>query len=414
VGNLAVKTRTVRALFALLCPMLALAGCHGRDTAPASAPPPPAQLPVTTRTPIQPDVSAVPTVADKVTPTPTEYRKLTATDCRKLAIAHAPYADDLDRHPENDAPAHPHVHKKKAEEAETNRLVRGHSADESRNRAAGEALDEFYKLIEAEGQLALLKEADAEVRAQLANALKAEKSGLKDRADITAIRRHLLDIEAQRAKLEAGIGALNASLSARLGLAVNDPLPLWPSDPLKVKAEDVDADQAVATGLHYRPDLNLLRVLAEGNAAELADGLLRSMNPLLAAKTSSNPLASLLAPIFAPFTGQPERRHAETTARVKRTLADRERQAEAEIRAAIAMLRGARAAVAARALDVKQVEAKVEDLLTRQKAGLNVTAELVTARLDLLKARGALLTGVTDWHAAEVKLRQAMGLLVRE
>jgi hypothetical protein len=38
----------------------------------------------------------------------------------------------------------------------------------------------------------------------------------------------------------------------------------------------------------------------------------------------------------------------------------------------------------------------------------------VTAKLDLLKAKGDLLTSVTEWHVTEVKLRQAMGLLVRE
>ena len=111
---------------------------------------------------------------------------------------------------------------------------------------------------------------------------------------------------------------------------------------------------------------------------------------------------------------EPKRRQAEANARVAAALEARTRQAEAEIRAAAALLRGHRAAAAARALDVKQLEAKIADLETRQKAGLNVSAELVTARLDLLKARGELLTAVTDWHAAEVKLRQAMGLLVRE
>ncbi len=43
-----------------------------------------------------------------------------------------------------------------------------------------------------------------------------------------------------------------------------------------------------------------------------------------------------------------------------------------------------------------------------------MTAELTTARLDLLKLRGDLLQFVTDWHIAEVKLRQATGTLVRE
>jgi hypothetical protein len=383
-------------------------GCHAPTKSPARYTREPAQLPITARAPISPDVSALKLESGAPATRPSEYRRLTADDCRKLAINHAPFADDLDRHCENDPPSHAKPHKPAARFAEASRLVRGHAADELRNRAAGEALQEFFKLTEAEGQFDLLAAADAELRAQLAAALKAEQIGLKDRADIPGIRRRLLDIEARQAELVAGIGALNASLRARLGVAANDPLPLWPDDPLKVTSGDVDVEQAVATGLFYRSDLNALRVLADGNAADLADGVLRGINPLLGALAPDNPLAAL----FAPFTGKPERGRAETSARVAGALEARERQAEAEIRAAL--LRGHRTAVAARALDVRQVESRIEELKARQRAGLNVTAELVTAQLDLLKAKGELLTAVVAWHTAEVKLRQAMGLLVRE
>jgi heme oxygenase len=40
---------------------------------------------------------------DAVDAMPACYRKLTAADCRKYAIANAPFADDLDRHPDNEA-----------------------------------------------------------------------------------------------------------------------------------------------------------------------------------------------------------------------------------------------------------------------------------------------------------------------
>ena len=409
-GNRAVRTWCAGSLLTAL----ALVGCH----APAGAPPrlvrEPAQLPITARAPITPDVSAIPLESGAPVKRPSEYRQLTAEDCRTLALANAPFADDLDRHPENDPPPHPKAHKRAARYAEMSRLVRGHAADELRNRAAGEALQEFFKLTEAEGQFDLLAAADAELRVQLAAAIQAEKTGLKDRADIPGIRRRLLDIEAQQGKLEAGIGALNASLRARLGLTANDPLPLWPHDPLAVKRDDVDTEQAVATGLHYRSDLNALRVLADGSAADLADGVLRGINPLLGALGSDNPVVALFAPVLAPFTGKPEHRRAETSARVAGALSARERQAEAEIRAAAALMRGHRSAVAARALDVRQLESRIEELQTRQRAGLNVAAELVTAKLELLKAKGELLTAVIEWHTANVKMRQAMGLLVRE
>ena len=359
---------------------------------------------------IEPDVSDVPTESPPPLTHLGEYRRLTATECRRYAIAGTPFADDLDRHPENDSPPHPRLMKKATKTAETSRLVRGHAADELRNRAAGEALEEFFKLAESEGQFDLLTATGMELRTQLEAAEKAAKAGFADRADMPAIRRKLLDIEANQAKLEAGIGALNASLRARLGLAANDPLSLWPTDPFKMKPDDVDVAQAVATGLHYRPDLNVLRVLADGGAGEMTNAVLTGLNPLLGKMKSDNPLTLLLAP----FTREPERQQAAATARAASTLAARDRLAEAEIRAAAVSLRGHRAAVAARSLDVRSVESRIADLQKRQRAGVNVTADLVVAKLDLFKAKGDLLASVIEWHVTEVKLRQAMGLLVRE
>lgn len=405
--NFAVSARR-RATWATCAALLALAGCHTRGVPLQLAPGEPL-LPVAPRAATEPDTSGLPTDSTPIN-RPGEYRRLTAAECRRLAVANAPFADDLDRHPDNDSPAHARLAKKAACFAATSRLVRGHAADELRNRAAGEALEEFFKLAGAEGQFDLLAAADAELRTQLEEALKAERAGLKDRADIPALRRKLLDIEAQQAKLEAGIGALNASLRARLGLNAADPLPLWPTDPLRVNPDDVDVAQAVAAGLHYRPDLNVLRVLADGGASELTNAVLTGLNPLLASLKSDNPLALL----FAPFMKEPHRQQAAATERARAALVSRERLAEAEIRAAAVSLRGQRAAVAARAMDVRQAEARVADLQKRQAAGVNVTADLTAAKLELFKAKGDLLTSVTEWHTTEVKLRQAMGLLVRE
>src|SRR5262245_22993125 len=293
----------VRAVLATLCAaLLALAGCHAPNGPPRPTPilqPVAPELPTTTRTAIEPDVSLLPTEPSAAPfKRPTEYRRLTADGTRRFAIANGPFADDLDRHPENDPPSHPKVQKNAIERSEVSRLVRGHAADELRNRAAGEALEQFFKLAEAEGQFDLLSGAETELRTQLADALKAETAGFKDRADIPTWRRRLLELEAQQAKLEAGIGAINASLRARLGLPGNDALPLWPADPLRVKPDDVDIERAVAIGLQYRPDLNLLRVLAEGNAGELTEGVLTGLNPLLGKLEPDNLLRLLFAPLM--------------------------------------------------------------------------------------------------------------------
>jgi outer membrane protein TolC len=121
----------------------------------------------------------------------------------------------------------------------------------------------------------------------------------------------------------------------------------------------------------------------------------------------TNPLLRMLLPLG----DKPQRKVKEQLASA---LEGRERQAEAEIRAAVLTLHGRRAAARARLAEVQRLEAKVDEIEKRQKAGQQVTEELTKAKLDLLKSRGELLQSAADWNVAVVKLRQAMGLLVRE
>jgi hypothetical protein len=390
------------------------AGCHLHHTHQCPPKPPAAQLPVGPRPATGADVSALPTeTTGRLHARPGQYHQLTAYDCRALAVRNAPFADDLDRHPDNTSPDCPLLHplKPSSSEAEIGRIVRGHAADDSRNRAAGEALEQFYQLAQAEGQYDQLVLAHDELWAQFTAAEEALRRGLSDRAGVDTLRVQVFDTDAQLAKLEAGIGALNAALRARLELDPADQLPIWPDDPLRVRPDDVEPDQAVRTGLYYRPDLNLLRALLSDNgraANDLAQALLTQVSPLLA-RLKSNPLVGLLA---MP-TNARERRET-TRCQVESMLAARERQAEAEIRAGILTLRGHRAAATAKAAEIHRLKTRLQEVEKRAAAGQQVTAELSKAKLDLMKARGELVKAAAEWNIAEVKLRQAMGLLVRE
>ena len=387
-----------------------LAGCRPCDLAPPiqSAAP---QLSPTTRGKIEVDVSALPTTPSQVPARPENYRRLSAAECRALAIASAPLAADLDSHPANNSPVHLLAHKS-GDFAAMSRQVRGFAADEIRNRSAASALEDYYKLAAAEGQVDLTSSGHGILSKQLVAAEKAIQQGLKDRGDVNAIRRQLFEVESQAAKLDAALGALNASLSGRLGLDPADPRPIWPADPLRIAASEPDVETAVATARQYRPDLNLLRALlaSDDRGGEMANAVLNSINPLLGNTTPTHPLFMLLAAVKQNPT------HVEATSRRQLigALATRERQAEAEVRAAIASLHGQRVTVTAKAAEVRNLTARVSELEKREAAGQQVTAELATARIDLLKVRGELVQAVADWHIADMKLRQTMGLLVRE
>jgi outer membrane protein TolC len=157
----------------------------------------------------------------------------------------------------------------------------------------------------------------------------------------------------------------------------------------------------------------LLRALLNSDdpGGELSKTILSSVNPVLGTKAATNPFIGLVAPLMKnPTVGE-----SKTERQIAGLLASRERQADAEVRAAVATLRGNRASVAAKGAEVRNLTAKVADLKKRADAGVaGAEVEYTLARLDLLKLRGELVQAVADWHQADVKLRQAMGLLVRE
>ncbi|HXD87116.1 MAG TPA: hypothetical protein VN641_11520, partial [Urbifossiella sp.] len=192
---------------------LTAAGCGHFSRRSSSSRPAPASavLPTMPRGTVAPDLSALPVETGGKPPTrPGEYRKLPTAECRTLAIENAPFAKDLDEHSENQAPNHPRFHplKPKPNEAELGRRARGYLADDFRNKAAGDALDDFYQLAQSEGQFDLLAKSLGELRARLADAEEALKRGLADRSNVDALRVQVLDMEAKIAQLEAGIGAL--------------------------------------------------------------------------------------------------------------------------------------------------------------------------------------------------------------
>jgi hypothetical protein len=402
------------AMFALGLAMAAVGCRHHR--APASASPPKAELPAlpqTSRSLKPPDVSALPVEPRGAIPNrPVEYLKLTAYECRYRAVKNAPYAEDLDSHSQNSPTGHPWVRRIRGDAADTEagRKVRGYLADEFRNQAAGEALDKYFQLAQAESQFDLLAKSLGELKARLADAEEAERRGLADRAGIDTLRVQVLDLEAKLAELEAGIDGLNAALRAMLGIDPADPRPLLPDDPLQVKPDDVDVNEAVRTGLFYRSDLNLIRtLLADGGEAadDLADALLRQISPLLA-RMKNNPLVGVLVP-------KDKRTDQAATRRQLQSVLDaRSRQAEAEIRAAALELRGHRLAAIAKAAEVRRQDAKRAETQKRAAAGQPVAAELSKAKLDLWKSQGELLNAAIKWNQADAKLRKAMGLLVRE
>ncbi len=344
----------------------------------------------------------------RVPPRPQQYRRLTLSECRQRAFAATPLADTLTREAAASL-SQPGLLLRR--DASLIGLVRAFAADELRNRAVADALRDLYSLAAAEAQYDLLLESEQLLKDQLAAAENAVKQGVRDRRELFPLQSKLLQVRSQAAELDGSLTAVNLRLTERLQLPPS-PLPLWPEVALQVAAEDVDVEDAIAKTLQYRPDLNILRLLAtaEGRTIQRLQPLLAAIHPLLADAEPIHPLHLLLAELRKHPT-EWERRWQQ---RVAEILATRQRQVAAEVRAAAARRRSLRLQATAQQAELDLIERNIAELEQRQVAGQPVVAELATARLERLQLRAALIRTAAEWHQADIDLRQAMGTLIRD
>jgi outer membrane protein TolC len=282
-----------------------------------------------------------------------------------------------------------------------------YAADEARNRSAGEAMEAFYRLMEAEGRLDFLHLGLNEVNESLKRAEELEAKGLPRPVEISAVRKQLIDLRGDEVNVRIAILQLNARLKVLLGLECGD-YSLWPLADLKIVPEVPDVDEAVASGLHHRPDLAFLQAVADSldaHALTLANQAMGGVNPLLAEPSPSPLLALLLACLDG-------RKTQSAKQQVQTLLTDRRRQAEEEIRQAVGLLVNRVQLVILAQQKVENEERRIKELEEKQARGLDAEAELSTARLNLYKAQGERLRAVVDWKIARAQLRQAQGRLL--
>jgi outer membrane protein TolC len=293
--------------------------------------------------------------------------------------------------------------------------VTGYAAEELRNRRAGDALEAYYRLAEAEGRADPLREALTELQSVIDRATDLQKRGVLGPAAAEAAMRKWAESRGDQVELDARIDVLNGQLNGMDNLAGDVGQPdcrIWPTDPLLVTGEDPDPVRCVAEGLARRPDLNVLRVLgAELSARTLpvATQALRTVSTLLGGPAGGCKWLTDLAAQLLPCL----KNGAVETARgqVDELLQARERHAAQEIATAARLVAARRVQAQLASLRVELAGRKVKDLEERLNKGENVRTELTTARLDALKDRGDQVHAAADFTVAWVRLVQAMGLL---
>lgn len=372
-----------------------------------------ADFPAVERSKIEPQFSA-----DGLSPLPAPpedcYRGLTPSECQCQAVK-ASGLGKLLAAQENSQGDGSCLTRLFAPSAGLFRKVVGYAADDARNRSAGEALEAYFQLAEAEGRTDLLLLSQGEVDEAAERLEELVKQGIRQRSELDAVRRQQNDLKSDAAQARLTIEQLNLRLKTLLDLTcgTND-CRIWPLVKLAVKQEPIDVADAIATGLAERPDLNLLRaVLHDLNCRTLpaVEQMLSSVNVLLTGPPApQGPVASMVGSILLRVASGGMSNNREE---LESLLKEREEQAASEIRSAISEIEAHYQRTILAREQVALTAKKVAELEEKKQKGMGDT-ELARARLDHFKVRGELLHEVAAWEIGHVHLRQAQGLLVSD
>jgi hypothetical protein len=132
---------------------------------------------------------------------------------------------------------------------------------EQRNRAAGEALEAYYRLAEVEAQWDLLGSSIDEAKKSVRALQLLKARGLNIELDDGRLDRQLLELEAERSQLDLPREQLNGQLRVLLDADVCEGTPFWPEVELSHEAVELDVEEEIATGLSMRPDLAAVRIM---------------------------------------------------------------------------------------------------------------------------------------------------------
>ena len=412
--------------------LLALAGCSlgycGRRSASHAAPRgevPPAEV---ERSPQEPTVQQLAATLQPP-PSPLEasakavYRAISPSECQCLAAKHAPLADALDDQRKRLGAPRDKSRCFREDKSEKQRAFQAsmllYSALESRDRAAGSALEAYYQIAGAEAKNDLLALGVQRAVETLRRAEQMKKLGVALPSPLEEYRRQLVELQLQQAQNQLTLEQLNGKLRLALGFGAEDDWRIQTDPGVGRGSEPVtDIESAVRLGLSNRPQLLLLRALIadlDRDTLGASRAFLQSISPLLAlSRPGPNcKLLPLLGKLSHVRPGQ-EIEVERIRDQLRTFLRERERETEAEIREAAYEVNARREAVVLAREASERRHDRIRDLEKQRAEGLRGMAELNQAHMEWYKARGEVIKEFLGWKIAAVKLKQAQGILPAE
>jgi len=304
-------------------------------------------------------------------------------------------------------------------EAQLQHTILYYLALEDRNKSGAEALDKYYQLGAAEGNLDIVRKSLATADSALAKARNLKAQGLEVTLDDAKLYGQQLDLQAQSVRLRLNIEQLNSDLRVALDFCPSETeWRFWPSDAFEVAAEPVSATAAVATGLANRPELVLLGLLEKelnSDNASAASQMLRAISGALA-MSKSPPLCPklhmLLTLLCAPCDDTRELQIRQ--AQLHEYHASREREIVEQIGQAVRTIQAQMEVVVLARIQAKSWEAKVGEAEDKEKKGVGSFAETTDAQGEWFKARRKIVEETANLQRARVLLHLAQGILPAE
>lgn len=341
------------------------------------------------------------------------YYSLAADDCQCRAAAHASIANLLDGERRLLC-----CQSRRGITPDTAVRLRAMSAAalEARNHAASEALQIYYSLAEIEARLDLATNSEEELEADMRRVKEMRQQGLEVPFDDSEYTRQLAELRSRRIDAEIQRMTANHELRRLLGMPADEPgTRLWPSTPLTVSIEPLDAQEAVSAGLAMRPELVGLRQLtASVNSATLPGiaAALQSINGLLGTKPAVG------MPCLAALCGKHIDSDDVDVALRRQQLAQyssqREQQVSEQIRSAVGEVNERLRQIALAKETAADWQRHIAALRAKSATGQSTFVDIGAARLKSLDADGNVIHAIAAWEIARVRLAELEGRLVAQ
>lgn len=282
-------------------------------------------------------------------------------------------------------------------------------AIEERNKAAGIALELFYRLAEAPIQRDLLRRSVQEVEHSIANYRQLREQGIAMPSDDTALQRQRLELLDRQVQLETSSHRAEGQLGRLLAMPSDPQAPLKPVANFTVSVVPVDIEAAVRDGLTMRPDLAMVQMLYDRlnddtlptirSGMQLMGGLLGAAAPLERRRLKGIASAQLAD----------ERATRQT--QLCMALTDQTRAVEEEIRQASREIESQLRQAALAKQEWDSWLQHIRGLQEKHGVAKATEFEISKARLLCLQAESDAVRALVAWKIAQVKLTQAQGLL---